>query len=94
MIGNSNWSSQLTEALVEYHENNHISKIQVHKAHSVKSALSTLSNVYADLVIILLDISKNDCLVDVSKNLFYFPISNNHNNNRTNICLFIIIDRS
>ncbi|XP_060869637.1 uncharacterized protein LOC132944355 [Metopolophium dirhodum] len=69
MIGNTNWSTQLTEALVEYHENNHISKIQVHKAQSVKSALSTLSNVYADLVIILLDISKNDCLVDVEVNL-------------------------
>ncbi|XP_060839384.1 uncharacterized protein LOC132920754 [Rhopalosiphum padi] len=69
MIGNTNWSTQIADALIEYHENNHISKIQVHKAQSVKSALSTLSTVYADLVIILLDISKNDCLVDVEVNL-------------------------
>lgn len=70
MIGNTNWSTQITDALIEYHENNHVSKIQVHKAPSVKSALSTLSSVYADLVIIMLDISKNDCLVDVSTYLF------------------------
>ncbi|KAE9545392.1 hypothetical protein AGLY_000935 [Aphis glycines] len=69
MIGNTNWSTQITDALIEYHENNHVSKIQVHKAPSVKSALSTLSSVYADLVIIMLDISKNDCLVDVEVNL-------------------------
>jgi len=90
MIGNTNWSTQIADALIEYHENNHISKIQVHKAQSVKSALSTLSTVYADLVIILLDISKNDCLVDVSKHLFYYLTSNNYyNSNRTDIFLLL-----
>ncbi|XP_025419015.1 uncharacterized protein LOC112689492 isoform X1 [Sipha flava] len=69
LIGNTTWSTQLSDSLIEYNENNHVSPIQVHKAISVKSALSTLSNIYADLVIILLDIRKNDCLVDVEMNL-------------------------
>ncbi|XP_025419016.1 uncharacterized protein LOC112689492 isoform X2 [Sipha flava] len=50
LIGNTTWSTQLSDSLIEYNENNHVSPIQVHKAISVKSALSTLSNIYADLV--------------------------------------------
>ncbi|XP_050425348.1 uncharacterized protein LOC126836197 [Adelges cooleyi] len=69
LIGNSNWSTQLADAMTDYHENNHSNKIQVFKANSVKSALSTFSNIYADLIIILLDVRKNDCLVDVEMNL-------------------------
>ncbi|VVC40346.1 Hypothetical protein CINCED_3A000803 [Cinara cedri] len=69
VIGKYNWTSLLTEALIDYHENNNFTKIQVHKAISVKSAVSTLPNIYADLVIILLDIMKHDCLIDVESNL-------------------------
>lgn len=56
----------MTEALIDYHENNNFTKLQVHKAISVESAISTLPNIYADLVIILMDIMKHDCLMDAS----------------------------
>jgi len=69
VIGNTTWCTQLCDALIVYHESNYNSKIEVHKASSVKSALSTLPNSYVDLVVILLDIRKCDCLVDLEINL-------------------------
>ncbi|XP_050526573.1 uncharacterized protein LOC126897205 [Daktulosphaira vitifoliae] len=69
IIGNTNWSSKLEYAMVDYHENNHSHKIQVMKANSIKSILSTSPNIYTDLVIILLDVRKNDCLVELELNL-------------------------